>query len=452
MLETARNPNINLLTYAKVTDFKGYVGNYEVEVTKMPRYVKSNCNGCGACVDVCPAWGANTFDWGMSPRKAIYIAFAQAVPAKAQIDMNRCIKCGNCENVCELESINLNDEPEKVKLKVGTVVVATGWDEFKPEKGYLGYGVAKNVITQGQLERALAPNGPSSGNLLRPSDGKHPHSVLFIQCVGSRDKKHNAWCSAGVCCMISVKNAKLIQQHLPGSHIAVAYIDMRCGGKMYDEYYAAAREAGVLFLRGKVADVKENPKTEGVVAIIEDSSSNEMIEQEFDLVILSASMQAPNDLDELNSHLRLERSPDGFFKEYHARLNPVDAKVPGIHFAGVSQGPKSIAETIMQAKGAASSASIIMQKGEYTIDLIRAVVDLDRCSACGLCENACPYEAISMTAKGGCANVDEIRCRGCGTCCSVCPSASISLRYYRDGQYQAYIDALLEAEPLEPAK
>jgi len=446
MLEVARNPNINLLTYANVTELKGYIGNYEVEVTKKPRYVKSNCNGCGACVDVCPAWGANAFDWGLSSRKAIYIAFAQAVPAKAQIDMDKCIKCGNCQKVCELEAINFDDKPEKIHLKVGTIIVATGWDEFKPERGYLGYGVVKNVITQGQLERILAPNGPSLGNLVRPSDGKHPHSVLFIQCVGSRDKKHNSWCSAGVCCMISVKNAKLIKQHSPDSNVAVAYIDMRCGGKMYDEYYSAARDAGVLFLRGKVADVKENPKNGEAIVIIEDAASGELIEQEFDLVVLSASMQAPRDIDELNNVLRLERSPDGFFKEYHSRLNPVDAKVPGIHFAGVSQGPKSIAETIMQAKGAASSAGIIMQKGEYTIDLIRAVVDPNRCSACGLCERACPYEAISMNAASGYANVDEIRCRGCGTCCSVCPSASISLRYYRDGQYQAYIDALLETE------
>src|SRR5271157_1081951 len=442
MLETARNPNIDLLTYSKVTGLSGFVGNYDVEVTKMPRYVKNTCNGCQACIPVCPAWGANAFDKNLSPRKAIYLSFAQAVPAKVQIDMDRCIKCRNCVKACELEAINFDDQPEIVNLKVGTIVVATGWDEYKPEKGYLGYGEVKNVITQGQLERVLAPNGPTVGNLARPSDGRHPHGVLFIQCVGSRDKNRNEWCSAGVCCMISVKNSKLIKQHDPETNVAVAYIDMRCGGKMYDEYYTAARELGVMFLKGKVADVKENPKNGNAIVYIEDVLSNELIKQEFELVVLSASMEAPHDIAELNNVLRMERGPDGFFKEYHARLNPVDSKVPGIVLAGVSQGPKSIAETIMQAKGAASSASIIMQRGEYTIDLIRAVVDQDRCSVCGLCQEACPYEAISMSPTG--AVVDEIRCRGCGTCASVCPATVITLRYYRDTQYQAVIDSLLE--------
>lgn len=448
MLETARHPDIDLLTCAKVTGFSGFVGNYDVEVTKMPRYVKSTCNGCQACIPVCPAWGANAFDKGMSPRKAIYLSFSQAVPAKVQIDMDRCIKCQNCAKACELEAINFDDQPEKVNLKVGAVIVATGWDEFVPEKGYLGYGNVKNVITQGQLERILAPNGPTVGNLARPSDGMHPHSVLFIQCVGSRDRHRNEWCSAGVCCMISVKNSKLIKQHDPETNVAVAYIDMRCGGKMYDEYYTQARELGVIFLKGKVADITENPTNGNAVVCIEDILSNEMISQEFELVVLSASMQSPVDITELNNYLRLERGPDGFFKEYHARLNPVDSKVPGIHLAGVSQGPKSIAETIMQAKGAASSASIILQRGSYTIDLIRAVVDQDRCSTCGLCQEACPYEAISMSARG--AVVDEIRCRGCGTCASVCPAAVISLRYYRDAQYQAVIDSLLEGEIPNP--
>jgi heterodisulfide reductase subunit A len=187
MLEAQRNTNIEMLTYSEISKMSGYVGNFDVEILRKPRYTKKECNGCGSCVDVCPAIAPKEFDQGLSARKAIYIAFAQAVPFKAQIDMNACIKCGNCEKVCELKAVDFDQKETMMNIKVGAIIVASGWDEYTPEIGYLGYGIYENVITQLQFERILAPNGPVVGHLCRPSDHQPPKSILFVNCVGSRD-------------------------------------------------------------------------------------------------------------------------------------------------------------------------------------------------------------------------------------------------------------------------
>lgn len=446
MLETARNEKIQLLTYAEVTSISGFIGNFTVEVTKKPRYVTDKCNGCAACMDVCPAYGYNEFNQGLNPRPAIYVSFAQAVPAIAQIDMDRCIECGLCIKACELEAIDLDQQEEKVNVEVGTIVIATGWDEYAPEDGYLGYNTSENVITQLNLERILAPNGPTGGHLARPSDGKRPKRILFIQCVGSRDLNRNVYCSSGVCCMISVKNSKLIKQHYPDAEITVAYMDMRCAGKNYEEYYTASRKEGVKYLRSNISRVFEDPDTKNLKVLVENtlSKTTGLQELEFDLVVLSASMVPSFEITKLKNILKLEVSSDGFFKETHARLDPISTKIPGIFLAGVSQGPKSIAEAIMQAGGAASGAGQLMKRGKYKINLIIADVDKEKCSKCELCMLNCPYDAIKMSKDG--AIVDEITCRGCGSCLANCPSEAITLRYYREKQYEDQIDTLLKEQ------
>jgi heterodisulfide reductase subunit A len=444
MLDVARNENIKLYTYAEVSKISGYIGNFSVEIYQKARYITNDCNGCGACMDVCPAHGHNEFNQYLNPRPAIYISFPQAVPSIAQIDMNKCIKCGLCKNICELDAIDFDQKDEKINIKVGTIIVATGWDEYIPEDGYLGYKQCENVITQLQLERILAPNGPSGGHLVRPSDGKEPKRVLFIQCVGSRDLNRNIYCSSGVCCMISIKNSKLIKQHYPDTEITVAYMDMRAAGKYYEEYYTASRKEGVKYLRSNISRVFEDPETKNLRVLVQDTlrESLGIKEMEYDLIVLSAAMIPNYDIGELNKILNLEVTPDGFFKEIHARLNPIDTKIPGISLAGVAQGPKSIAESIMQAGGAASSAGKLMKQGKFKINLIIAEVDKEKCSKCELCVLNCPYEAIKLVEDG--AEVDEITCRGCGSCLANCPSEAITLRYYREAHYEDQIDALLE--------
>jgi len=444
MLDINRNKNIHLKTLTEIQSVSGFVGNFEVEVLQRAKYTTSDCNGCGACVDVCPAYGASEFDQKLGTRKAIYIAFAQAVPMVAQIDMDKCIKCGLCQEACELKAVNFDDTDKVEKLKVGTIIVATGWDEFRQE-GYLGYGEYPNVITQLELERILAPNGPTYGNIIRPSDGKHPHKILFIQCVGSRDLKRNKHCSSGVCCLISIKNTKLIKQHDANIDVTVAFIDIRAGGKAYEEYYLESRKYGVKFVKASIPRIQEDPETHNLKIYMQDMLENcsEMREHEYDLVVLSSAMEPAHGIEILNEKLKLERSPDGFFKEYHARLNPVDTNTVGISLAGASQGPKSIAETIMQAKGAASSASIIMRPGEYKMRMEKAIVDEGRCSKCGLCVNNCPYKAITLEPVQRFAVVDEVKCRSCGICAQTCPSQAITVRNSRGMQFNAVIDNLL---------
>ena len=444
MLEAARVPGINLYTYSEVEDVSGFVGNFDVKIRRKARYVKNECNGCGSCVEVCPAYGYNEFNEGLNPRKAIYISFAQAVPSLAQIDMTKCIKCGLCQKACELDAIDFNQQDKIVNLKVGSIIVATGWDEYEPEKGYLGYNVYPNVITQMKLERILAPNGPTLGHLVRPSDGKRPKRILFIQCVGSRDLNKNAYCSSGVCCMITIKNSKLIKQHYPDIQIDVAYMDIRAAGKDYEEYFTASRKQGIRYIRTSVSRLSEDPETHNIKINVQNTlrESLGIKELEYDLVVLSAAMVPSRGIDKLQRILKLETSTDGFFKEFHSRLNPIDTKIPGIALAGVAQGPKSIAESISQGRAAASSLSRLMGKEIYRIKLIRAHVDKERCAQCGLCELNCPYNAISLKDDG--AEVNEILCRGCGSCLANCPSEAITLRYYRETQYEKQIDAILE--------
>ncbi|MHA1729148.1 MAG: 4Fe-4S binding protein [Promethearchaeota archaeon] len=449
MLEVERNENIHLLTYSEVQKVTGFVGNFDVEVLVKPRYTTKDCNGCGACVEVCPAYASSEFNQNLIYRKAIYISFTQAVPMVAQIDIDKCIKCGLCEKVCELEAIDFDQEPKIEKFKVGTIVVATGWDEFRPNDGYLGYGVYKNVITQLELERILAPNGPTYGHLIRPSDGKTPKNILFVQCVGSRDLKRNRHCSSGVCCMTSIKNTKLIKQHDASIDVSVAFIDIRASGKGYEEYFLEARKYGVKFRKASIPRIREDQKTKNLKVYMADmlNDNMKMEEEEYDLVVLSSAMQPANNINKLNEVLKLETSQDGFFKEFHSRLSPIDTSQVGISLAGAAQGPKSIAETIMQAKGAASSAGVIMMPGEYTMVMIKAVVDKERCSKCYLCINNCPYSAITMTDNG--TEVDEVKCRGCGMCAMSCPSQAITVRNSRDIQFNALIDNLLYRSVLE---
>lgn len=450
MLEAQRSKYIEMYTFAEITKFSGYVGNFDVEITQKPRYTTKDCNGCGACFEVCPAIAASEFDKGMSPRTAIYISFAQAVPSKAQIDMNACIKCGNCANVCELKAIDFNQKETKITKRVGGIIVATGWDEYTPEIGYLGYGIYDNVITEVTFERLLAPNGPVVGHLVRPSDHQPPQSILFINCVGSRDMKRNLYCSSGVCCMVSIKNAKLAKSHNPEMDVVISYIDIRAAGKGYEEYYLEARKARVDFIRTKVVSIEEDPQTKKLIVIMEDSlDPNNIIKKfKFDMVVLSTSMVPSKSFTSLNKLLKLQLSSNGFLKEFHQRLNTVDTDIPGIVLAGACHGPKDISETIMQAKGAASSICKLLSNKEYRIDLIRAISDENKCARCGMCAEACPYQAIRIDSAQG-AIVDNILCRGCGLCASVCLNEAMTVRYYRGEQYKVLIDGILANALLE---
>lgn len=440
MLESNRHPNIEILTYSEVIKVDGYIGNFKVKVKRNQRYVlETKCTGCGACVDVCPIYVPNYFDENLSARKCIDIAFAQAVPAVYDIARESCVECFSCVDSCEEDAIDFSQQEEILDLEIGTIVVATGWDLYEGDD--YGYGIYENVVNQIELERILAPNGPTYGHLKRPSDGKRPTKILFINCVGSRDVSKNPWCSV-VCCNLSLKNSKLIKSEYPDSEILCTYIDMRCAGKDYEEYYRRSRDAGIIFVKGLVGKIEEDPLTKNLLAQWEPVGTDTVVTGEFHMVVLSPASLPSKGTIEIARVLNMERSPDGFLKEYHARLDPISTKVPGIFICGSAQGQKEIDKTVSQARGAASAAAIPMGKGEYTMELIRATPSDERCAKCYKCIEACPYTAISINEKGNIV-VDLIRCRGCGTCAATCPSKAIELTYFRDDQYMALIDELL---------
>lgn len=443
MLEANRHPNVEILTYSEAVKVDGYIGNFKVQVNRRARFVhEDKCTGCGTCTDVCPIYVPNYFDENLSARKVIDIAFAQAVPAVQDIVRGSCVECFACVDSCEQEAIDFSQKDKIVELEVGTIIVATGWDLYQGDD--YGYGAYENVINQIQLERILAPNGPTYGHLKRPSDRKRPSKILFINCVGSRDVSKNPWCSV-VCCNLSLKNSKLIKSEYPDSEIVCTYIDMRCAGKDYEEYYRRSRNAGILFVKGLVGGIQEDPLTKNLKVQFEPVGTDTVVEMEFHMVVLSSASLPSEGTMEIAKVMNMEKSPDGFLKEYHARLDPISTKVPGIYLAGSAQGQKTIELAVSQAKGAASTAGIPMGKGEYTMELIRATPLDERCAKCYKCIDACPFSAISVNETGNLV-VDIIRCRGCGTCAGLCPSKAIELTYYRDDQYVALLDELLPIE------
>ena len=447
MVSVANHPNVELITYAEVKNVEGYIGNFEVTIEKKPRYVDENiCTGCGACAAVCPIEVPNEFDLGLGTRKAIYVPFAQAVPLVYTIDMDHCIRCGLCEKVCGPGAIRYDQKPEEIKLKVGTIICAVGYDEFDATlKEEYGYGVYENVITTLELERMINPAGPTGGHEIRPSDGKHPHRVVFIQCVGSRDAKVGKHYCSRICCMFALKNAQLIKQHDPSTEVYICYMDIRAFGKGYEEYYRRAQEQfGVKFIRGRPACVMEDPETKNLIVRVEDTLLGEIVEIEADLVVLSAGLSPRPDNPKLAKMLGLELSPDGFFKELHPKLAPVNTKVDGIAIAGVAQGPKDIPESVAQARAASSAAAALVIPGQIRFEALTAEVDREKCSSCGICAALCPYNAIRLEESDGeiKAKVEPALCAGCGTCAAACPSKAITLHGFTSEQILAQIEAL----------
>jgi len=447
MSEVAREKNIELLTYSEVTEVTGYVGNFEVTIKKKPHYVDQvKCTGCGICVDPCPITVGNEFDLGLSTRKAIYIPFPQAVPSEYTIDMDNCIECGICarEDVCEPGAINYDDKPEYIKVKVGTIIVATGWDLYDPtELKQYGFGKYPNVITGLQMERLLSSFGPVVGKPVKPSDLKDPHSIAFLQCVGSRNFREggNQYCSR-VCCMYATKQARQYKEKHPEADVYIFYMDIRAFGKGYEEFYeSAARDYGINFVRGRIAEVTEG-EDHRIIIRAEDTLLQQPIELEVDLFVLSCGIEPRLDADKITSLLRIQKSSDGFFLEAHPKLRPVDTLTEGIFIAGVAQGPKDIPDAVAQAKGAAASAIELMAKGEVEIEPFFAVVLPDRCSGCGMCIENCAYGAIELVEDrrfGTIASINKALCKGCGACSGNCRCSAIDIIGFTSEQIHSII-------------
>jgi heterodisulfide reductase subunit A len=447
MSEVNRNKNIELLTYSEVVEVSGYVGNFEATILKKPHYVdKDKCTACGICVDSCPITVGNEFEIGLGTRKAIYVPFPQAVPGEYTIDMENCIKCGICarKSVCEPEAIKFDDEPEYIKVKVGTIIVATGWDSYDPtELKQYGYGRYPNVITGLQMERMLSSFGPLTGKPVRPSDLKEPHSIAFLQCVGSRNFREggNKYCSR-VCCMYATKQARQYKEKHPEADIYIFYMDIRAFGKGYEEFYeSAAENYGINYIRGRIAEVSED-KEHNIIIRSEDTLLQQPIEMSVDLFVLSTGLEPRADAEMITQLLRIQRSSDGFFLEAHPKLRPVDTLTEGIFIAGVAQGPKDIPDSVGQAKGAAASAIRLMAQGEVEIEPYFAIIRPERCIGCGMCVDNCAYGAIELIDDrrfGKIASVNEALCKGCGACSGNCRCAAIDVKGFSGEQIYSII-------------
>lgn len=445
MVDVSRNPNIEILTYSEVADVSGYVGNFEVTIRKKAHYVDQEaCTGCGACAEACPITCGNEFDLGLATRKAVYIPFPQAVPGQYTIDMDHCIQCGICATpeVCEPDAIRYDDKDELMKVDVGTIIIATGWDLYDPtELKQYGFGKYPNVITGLQMERLLSSTGPLAGKPARPSDLKAPHSIAFLQCVGSRMFRDgcNSYCSR-VCCMYATKQARQYKEKHPEAEVYIFYMDIRAFGKGYEEFYeSASREYGINYVRGRIAEVWEGDN-HNIVIRSEDTLLQQPIELEVDMFVLSCGLEPRADADKISALLSVQRSSDGFFMEAHPKLRPVDTLTDGIFVAGVAQGPKDIPDTVAQAKGAASSAAALMAKGEVEIEPYYSVVLEHQCSGCMSCQSLCPFGAIDFDPFKKIAIVNPVLCKGCGTCVSACPSGAMVQNHFANFQLNEIIN------------
>ncbi len=454
MVELSRHPNITLLSYSEVEEVKGYIGNYDVKVRRKARFVhEDKCVGCGVCVDACPVKVDNEFDLGFGQRKAIYVPFPQAVPLKYTIDKEHCLhfksgKCLLCTKACTNKAIDHKMQDETVNLKVGTIIVATGFETYMPmKKGVYKYWEYDNVITGLELERLLNASGPTGGHLVRPSDGKPPKTIAFIQCVGSRNRKINRNYCSRVCCMYAIKNSQIIMEHEPETDIAVYYNDIRAFGKGFEELYHRVREEyGVEFVRGRPAKLTQDPTTKKITVRAEETLLNKITEREFDLVVLSVGLIPSDGSKRIGKVLSLTTSPDGFFQEAHPKLRPVDTALDGVYVAGCAQGPKDIPDSVAQAKAAASSAAAPMFARKVTIEPLTVLIDEELCVGCGLCAELCPYGAPELVPgeKGGTkARIIEALCHGCGTCAASCPQKAITPKQFTDDQIFSEIQAAL---------
>ncbi len=452
MVEVSKHPKIKLMTYSEVKEISGYVGNFKAKILKKPTYVDPNlCTLCDDCSEVCPVVVPNEFDEGMTGRKAIYIPFPQAIPATFTIDAENCpgfvpIACGKCADVCEPKAINYDMQPEIVEEEVGAVVVATGYDLYgKDQIAEYGYGKYPNVLNGLEFERLLSASGPTQGQVLRPSDRAVPKEVVFIQCCGSRDPEmHKSYCSK-ICCMYTAKHAMLYKHNVPDGQAYIFYIDIRSGGKNYEEFVQRAiEEDDVVYLRGKVSKVFEEKGKMKVWGV--DTLTGKDVEIDADMVVLAMAMEPSQGTEEIVKTLKMGTDKDGFLAEAHPKLRPVESVISGLFLAGAGQAPKDIPEAVAQASGAASKVQAMFASDELFHDPIVAVVDEDVCSGCRLCIPVCPYEARVFDEQKGIVTVNDILCEGCGCCIAACPSGAAQQKNYTDDQIYSMVDTILKGE------
>ena len=365
MIECLRHPNIKLLTYSEIKEVKGTERDFTVKILRKPRYVETEkCTGCGTCMEKCPVKVPNEFDMGLGTRKAVYMPFKQAVPLVATIDAENCLYftkgvCQVCQKTCPSEAINYLQKPEETTVNVSAIILATGFDVFNPSAmSEYGYGRYKNVILSMEFERLISASGPTGGHLVRPSDGKTPRSVVFVQCVGSRSQRGEFPYCSSVCCVYATKESILIKDHVPDTEVYIMYIDMRAVGKGFQEFVdKAERQYGVKYIKAHPGGITEDPVTKSLQIYYEEILTGEMKKLDADMVVLCPALIPKEDNKQIAEALNIDLDECGFFKSKNSLTAPVDTIVPGIFICGYCQNPKDIPESVAQASGAAARAA-----------------------------------------------------------------------------------------------
>jgi heterodisulfide reductase subunit A len=460
------HPNVEVLAYSEVVNIEGYVGNFEATVRCKPRFVDpARCTSCGKCAEACVLADqvVDEFQMGMGRRAAIFKLFPEALPATYTVDPAHCLllKEGRCEDgppcalACPEEAVDFGLREREQICKIGCIVVATGYDPFDPgRKPEFGYERYPGVLSALEFERLAAANGPTGGRIVVPGpdgtldavEGRRPEHVVFIHCVGSRDKAGvatgtgNAYCSR-VCCMYTAKQANVVLDQLPDARVTVFYMDVRAFTKGGEEFYDRARARGVRYRRGNPSEIYR--RGDKLVVRAEDTLLRRTVEVEADMVVLAVGLEPGAGGQQVSKLLKLSCTGDNFLAEAHPKLRPVDTTSDGVFLAGTCQGPKDIPDTVAQAQAAASSALIPLSLGKAKVEAIVSSVNRDLCVGCGLCETACTYGALSLHPWRDIMTINEVLCKGCGACSVACPSKAITLGHFTQKQTLAMLDAML---------
>ncbi len=447
--EVEKHPKIHPYCYSELEDVKGYVGNFDLTINQKATYVDwEKCNGCGLCIEHCPVEFVSTFERGLGMRKAIDKFYPQSVPNRPVIRKEACRhfidgSCQKCEEVCPEKAIRFNQEGERIAQKVGAIVVATGYELYPREQlGEYGYGDIPDVIDGLTFERMLSSEGPTKGKIRRPSDGKVPKEMVFIQCVASRDPdRYMPYCSR-VCCMYTAKQAKIYKEQVPDGQPYIFYMDIRSDCKGYEEFLQKTiEEKGLLYLRGRVSRVFQDDGKVRILGV--DTLTGRMVEVAADMVVLATAMVPSQGVKDLAAKLRATTDKHGFLTEAHIKLYPVESSTKGIYLAGCGQGPKDISDTVSQASATASKIQALLSTDRLLQDPLIAYVDEQICSGCGICVEVCPYEAREMDSRRGISIVHSALCQGCGACIAACPNNACELRNTSAGQVLGMVDTFI---------
>ena len=462
MVDCAQNEKIHIYSYSEVESVGGFVGNFHVKIRRKARFVdETKCTGCGLCTEKCPQKKVpNEFNLGLDTRRAIYIPFAQAVPKVATIDADYCNmlkngKCGVCAKVCTAGAIDYRQQDAVIEQEYGAIVAATGFDPIKLDQfDEFAYSKSPDVVSSLEFERLMNAAGPTGGTLLRPSDGAHPKTIVFVQCVGSRcdgAQKGKSYCSK-ICCMYTAKHAMLCREKYPDTDVYVFYIDVRTPGKLFDEFYRrAVEEYGVHYIKGMVGKVV--PEGGKLKVQASDLLDNRQLHIDADMVVLAAAIEPDKSARSIATMLTASMDTNDFFTEANPKLRPGERPTAGVFLSGTCQGPKDIPETVAQASAAAAKVIGLLCKDSLTCNPCTAQPDEMMCNGCSSCEKVCPYGAITYIDKEfrgpnrttlirRVAQVNPAVCQGCGACTVACPSGAMDLKGFSNKQIMAEVDAI----------